>query len=828
MRGHRHSIQVILLIGTIVSWGASAVSPALAQTVTTSSASTHKARTSKTKAKPSTPKARAEANASSTSNDGTVKAPAKPLGIEQVVVTSAKRAQLINKVPESVSVLTGQQLIENHITTFDDVTRQTPGLSFAAGSSVSGGIVGPNTQNLVVRGVSSTSGSATTAVYLDDVPVTQDNLYDGAELPRFVDLSRVEVLRGPQGTLFGSSSEGGTIRLITNQPVLNTYSADLISDGSGTVHGGANYDEQGAINIPLIPNQMALRIAGDVGSNSGYINRLNQDGTLAKAGVNDEHYNFLRATLKYVPTDDLVVTAQVLSQNDKTGDTPVFYTQLGTYNEDKKVSEPSNDSFFVPSLTVQKFFPDFSITSASSYLQRDFSFQSDGTVFNSQVLATAFFDPAFPAEKTQDDALIGGLPSQVHRNDRTYQASEELRATSTGLRLFDRDFNVIGGFFYEYQRQVRDDTEPANGIAADFQSIYGIPIVDSSFGGAALGDLPFADYQRDVVYSDHQALIEKQYAGFTQADYAILPRLKFTAGVRYSYATQSYTRDSGGVLAFGNVFPFTSSNDTYATTPKFSLAYDLDKESLLYATVAKGFRLGGPTGPVSGITCKSDLAAVGISNPPTNYAPDKLWSYEAGLKKLFLQDKVSFNAGVFYIDWQNIQQTINLPTCGASITQNFGAAKSYGTELELRARVTQALTLSALGGITRAVITQSPNDLAAAPGQELLNVPKWTGTFGADYTFPVTTNVSGFAHGDFDVVGSSRGAFSDSDPAANQPRYGVLNGRIGITVRRWLFTLYGQNLTNNKTIIQRPSINFVEEGYLLRPLTVGVRASLHF
>ncbi len=811
---YRAGIYALLLVGSTLVLETSIPRSAQAQAVTGS--------------EPSTPKDRARAPASTTSNNGTKKAPAKPLGIEQIVVTSAKRSQLINKVPESISVLTGAQLLDNHITTFEDITRQTPGLSFSAGSTVSGGIVGPNTQNLVIRGISSTSGSATTAVYLDDVPVTQDNLYDGAELPRFVDMSRVEVLRGPQGTLFGSSSEGGTIRLITNQPVFNTYSASLTSDASGTVHGGANFDQQGAVNIPLIPNKMALRIAGDFGSNSGYINRLNQDGSLAKAGVNNEHYNFVRATLKYVPTEDLTITAQILNQNDKTGDTPVFFPQLGTYNENKQVTEPSKDNLFVPSLTIQKFFPNFSVTSASSYLQRDFSFQSDGTIFNSQVLATAFFDPVFPGQKATDDAVIGGLPSQVHRNDRTYQASEELRATSIGLRLFGRDLNVIGGFFYEYQRQVRDDTEPANGIAADFQSIFGIPVTSTQFGGAALGNLPYANYQRDVVYSDNQALIENQYAGFAQADYAILPRLKLTAGVRYSYATQSYNRSSGGVLAFGNTFPFTATTTTYATTPKFSLSYDLDSESLLYATIAKGFRLGGPTGPVSSTSCKTDLAAVGISNSPTNYGPDKLWSYEAGLKKLLLQDKVSVNVGVFYVNWQNIQQTINLPTCGASITQNFGGAESYGTEIELHVRVTPALTLSAVGGITRAVITNSPNDLAAAPGQELLNVPKWTGTFSADYAFPVAPEVAGFAHGDFDVIGSSRGAFSDSDPAANQPHYGVLNGRVGVNFRNWMLTLYGQNLTNDKTIIQRPSINFVEEGYLLRPLTVGLRASVRF
>ena len=776
-----------------------------------------------------TAQARAKSNGSSTSDTGNTRAPTPTAGgIEQVVVTSAKRSELVNKVPESVSVLSGKTLQQQHIQSYEDVTRQTPGLSFAAGNTVSGGIVGPNTQNLVIRGISSTAGSATVAVYLDDTSITQSNLYVGAELPRFVDMDRVEVLRGPQGTLFGASSMGGTIRLITNQPEFDVYGADLTTDGSGTVHGGANWEEQGAVNIPLVKDKLALRIAGDFGSNSGYIDRLDPDGNVAKSAVNDEHWDFVRGTLKYRPFDDLDVTAQVLYQTDRTGDTPVFFPELGTYKEDKSVTEPSHDYFFVPSLTVRKYFPDFSITSATSYLQRTFQFQSDGTIFNSQVIATALLDPAFPAQAPQADSEIGTLPSQVHRDDRTYQASEELRAASTDARLFGRSLDWIGGVYFEWQRQVRDDVEPAPGIADAFQRIYGFPITQSSFGGAALGGLPFADYQGDVVYFDNQSIIQKQYAGFAQADYAILPRLKATAGIRYSYATQDYMRNSGGVLAFGNAFPFLSSDSTYAATPKFSLAYQLDPKSLLYATIAKGFRLGGPTGPVSGTTCKGDLAAVGISTPPNSYGPDRLWSYETGLKTLMLRDRLSVNVGLYYLDWQNIQQTINLPTCGASITQNFGAAKSYGTEIEVRAKVLPSLTLSGVGGITRAIITQSPNDLAAAPGQEVLNVPKWTATFAADYATKLSRRFGFFARSDFDVVGSSHGAFNDSDPAFHQPRYGVLNGSMGLNAGRWVFTVYGKNLTNNKQIIQRPSINFVEEGYLLRPLTAGLSVSTRF
>lgn len=777
---------------------------------------------------PVTASDRARSGGSVTADTGNKVAPKDQGGLEQVVVTSSKRAQLINKVPESISVLSGKTLRENHITSYEDITRQTPGLSFAAGSTVSGGIIGPNTQNLVIRGISSASGSATVALYLDDTSITQSNLYVGAELPRFVDMDRVEILRGPQGTLFGASSMGGTIRLITNQPKFNVYGVDLDTDLSGTVHGGVNHDEQGAVNIPLIRDKMALRIAADTGANSGYINRLNQDGSVAKSGVNTEHWDFVRATLKYQPLEDLDVTSTVLYQTDRTGDTPVFFPKLGTYNENKQVTEPSRDYLFVPSLSIRRYFPLFSVTSVTSYLQRTFSFQSDGTIFNSDVIATAFLDPLFPDKASQNDSQIGNLASQVHRVDRDYQASEELRAASTNARLFGHDLNWIGGFYFEWQRQVRDDVEPAPGISNAFQGIYGFPITQSPIGGAALGGLPYANYQGDVVYADNQSLIQKQYAGFAQVDYSILTHLKATAGIRYSYATQNYFRSSGGVLAFGNKFPFVSSDSTYAATPKFSLAYELDPNSLLYSTIAKGFRLGGPTGPVSGTTCHADLAAVGIASAPTSYGPDRLWNYEVGLKKLMLNNRLSINIGAYYIDWQNIQQSINLPTCGASITQNFGAAKSYGTEIEVRAKVLRGLTLSAVGGVTRAIITKSPNDLAAAPGQDVLNVPKWTGTFAADYVVKVGRTTNAFARGDFDVVGSSHGAFNDNDPAFKQPRYGLLNGSVGLTTGKWVFTLYGKNLTNNKQIIQTPSINFVEEGYLLRPLTVGVSVSTRF
>ncbi len=421
--------------------------------------------------------------------------------------------------------------------------------------------------------------------------------------------------------------------------------------------------------------------------------------------------------------------------------------------------------------------------------------------------------------------MIGTLPSPVRRTDRDYQESEELRATSNDAKLFGRNLNWIAGLYFENSRQVRDDNENAPGLGADFEKIYGFSIDNSAIGNATL---PGVFYGNDLVYRDNQSLDQVQYAAFTQADYEILPDLKATAGVRYSYATQNYYRNSGGVLAFGNVNPFTAQDSSYSLTPKFSLTYDLDPNSTLYSTVAKGYRLGGPTGPVASSNCHNDLAAIGINTPPTSYGPDKLWSYEAGAKELLLDNRLSVDADVYYIDWSNIQQSINLPTCGASITQNLGAAESYGTEFQLHAKVLPGLTLGVVGGITRAIITDSPNTLTAAPGEDVLNTPKWTGTFSADYEWPLTNAIDAFARADLDVVGSSHGAFNDTDPAFNQPRYTVLNGSLGFTVDSYVVTLYAKNLGDNNKIIQRPSINFVEEAYTLRPLTIGMTASMKF
>ena len=762
-------------------------------------------------------------------------------GLEEIVVTAQKRSEDLTKVPASISVLTGAALKERHIDNFQDITRALPGVSFNAGATVSGGPVGPGTTNINIRGISSVAGSATVSVYMDEVSITQGNLYDGAAEPKFLDFDRVEVLRGPQGTLFGASSMGGNLRFISKKVDLQNYGGDINADLSGTDHGDVNYSLDATVNLPVVPDKLGLRFSAQSGYNSGYIDHFNPNGNgqLLQSGTNTERWTAFRFTSKLQIDDTLSATLAMFYQHDHTADTPVFYPQLGTFNQNKPVNEPTTDNVFIPSLTIEKDFDSFTLTSATGFFQRDFDFQDDGTVFNSLAVSQFFLDGAggtFTAHQAQNDAILGTIPSPVHRNDRTWQESEEIRLTSKDATLFGNELNWIAGVYFENQRQARNDFEPAPGYRAAFKKIYGFgvqnpqSVISNTAEHAVPGNenLPYISYANDLLYGDNQWLDQQQYAVFAQADYNILPDLKATVGMRYEYATQNYFRNSFGILSFGNVFPFTAQTDTYAFTPKFSLDYSINEDVSVYGTISKGFRLGGPTGPVASSVCGENLREFGISSRPTKYGPDKLWSYEAGAKSRLFDNRVTVNADAFYIDWDNIQQQINLPECGASITQNFGAAESYGTEFEVRALVTPELTLGLSGDITRTVITASPNPQTAQVGQDVLNVPKYTFVFSADYDFPINDEMDAFIRGDYDLVGSSKGAFSATDPAYNEPSYGVVNGSLGVTSGPYEVSLYGKNLGNNQKIIQRPAINFTSEGYTLRPLTVGLKGSMKF
>jgi outer membrane receptor protein involved in Fe transport len=793
-----------------------------------------------------------------------------PNELQEIIVTAQKRTEDIKNIPFSVSAISGAELAEHHVADYDDITRTVPGIGFQAGP-------GPGLDNIEIRGVSSTSGSATVGIYIDEVSVTVSNsLYDGAVQAKLFDLERIEVLRGPQGTLYGASSMGGTIRFITKQPDLNSFSATVSTDLSGTHHGGFNNDEYGILNIPVIDDVFALRIGVDLANESGYIDHYiptpsgagpdgsilepgtnDSTGVRGERGVNDVRTQVFRVVGKYAAPDDWTITPAYLWQRVATSDTNIFYPDIGLYDQDKRVAEPYTDDLNLPSLTVTKSFGWAELTSVTSYFKRDFRRTTDGTLYNSNIFANSYVvgglssatnpptPPATAQQIYETQTVLGFLASPAGYDARTEQFSQELRLSSKSTSIAGVGTNWTAGLYFANQRRRFLDDEYIPGLQTTFQNIYGYGIyTPQSVVGpsyyAATAAYPAESFANDLIYYGHLYPKQKQIAPFVDVGFEITPSLKGTVGVRYVSAKSTEFVNSGGFYSYGLPATYNVNENFSATTPKFSLDYALNASSNLYATIAKGFRLGGPTGPVPAYepngpppatpgTCDTDYRTFGLTGAPDEYQSDSLWSYELGSKGRYFDNRLSINAAVYAINWTAIQQTINLPTCGFNFTTNVGDAKIYGSELEVRALVTPNMTLSLNAGSTHAYITSVSAEGSGIvyPGEWVLNVPLYTVTPSFDYDAPVDDRMSVFVRGDFPYTGRSRGYFDSSGlPHVFQPGYGIVNMSVGFKREKLSVSLYVKNLLNWKNIIQYPSVNSVQEGYTVRPATFGITATL--
>jgi outer membrane receptor protein involved in Fe transport len=743
--------------------------------------------------------------------------------LEEIVVTAQKRSENIKDVPASISEISGDDLSARHIADYDDLTRSVPNVSFTSGGT-------EGLSNIEIRGVSSAAGTPTVGIYLDETSIGLQGGFIGQPQPIPFDLKSVEVLRGPQGTLYGASSMGGAIRFITNQPKLGTDEVDVASDLSDTDHGGVNFNESMVANAG-ISSQLAIRVGLDYGSNSGWIDQYNYlSGVEEAKGINKVEQGVIKVALLYQPTDNLTVTPQVWMQRVRSDDSSVFYPDLGLYKTDKEVAEPSDDKLFIPSLTINQHFSGADVTSISSYYWRNNARLLDGTYFNDAAFAYYFLDPnpVFASHQAQNDSLIAHVPSPSYTGAKETQFTQEVRATSAKPGAGDLPLHWTAGLYYSRQVQNWQNSEYSPGLNSTFESIYGYPlsspIVQSALGTTA------TTFDNDLIYLNPGSQEFSEYAAFGELGYDVLPRLHVAAGLRYEYSTQSFYQIAGGFYGIGIPSPYASASHANATTPKFSAVYDLSDTSTAYVSAAKGYRLGGSPGPVPATLCANDLKAIGLSGPPGPFTSDYLWSYELGTKLLFDDRTVSVDVAAYLINWKNIQQGITLPDCGFGFVGNFGDARNYGAELQLayKPRFVPNLTLGLNAGGGKAVITSSKNGLEDQVGSNILGTPKWTTTATVDYRHPVSESLIGFARADYDYTGTSYGSFQSSDPGYIQPSYAVLNSSFGLDTGSFEIFIYAKNLLNNQSIIQRPNVADLSEGYTVRPLTIGLNVSKQF
>jgi iron complex outermembrane receptor protein len=776
--------------------------------------------------------------------------------IEEVTVTAQKRSENVRKVPVSISVLSGKMIKADHIQNFADLTRAVPNLSFSSQA-------GEGLSTLEIRGIASQAGQATVAIYLDDVSLTTRNIYtEGTSEPRFLDIQRVEVLRGPQATLYGASALGGTLRYISNPPKMNVFEGNVSSELSGTYHGGLNWDETGVLNIPIAQDKAVFRIAGETGGDSGYINDVNPvNGDTRKANINSQGFDDARASLLLTPNDWLTITPTVYWQKAIQRDVDAQYLALPHDQTPKDVAEPGHDNVFVPSLTISADLGFATLTAITSNYERHFQRTLDSTIYDSIALYTCDY-LGCPTDN-DPPGLIGALsklPSYTYYDNTVRQWSEEVRLVSNPYTPGGNPITWITGLYYVDEHSTFTDNETVQNLNQTF-SQFGVSgtdpnIISGTFPGAFNGN---------YVYHGLEEFDTAQYAVFGEATYHPLPSLRLTAGARYSYARDGNNSDEENFYDYGDPGLKTSVGHFYAFTPKFAVDWDISSQNTAYINISKGFRLGSENRAIQYVpgdantfgTPSYDLNNLGIHSSPTSYGPDKLWNYEIGDKARLLGGRLTVNADFFYIQWSDIAQDIPLVSSGLDFETNAGSATSYGIEFETRGNITETLSAGLSGSWVNAtldngVVVGSTRINGTYAGEAVPGTPNYNFDLDAKQTFDLNDKLNGFVRFDIPWVGPSNGNAIGPDPAAGltanpdyrRPSYITLDASIGLDYGRWSFELFGKNLTNNNKIIQRPDIqgsavpgyglvyegNFIPntQGFTLRPLTVGVNAALKF
>ena len=726
-----------------------------------------------------------------------------------IVVTATRQSSTLSRVPLSVAAYSQERMDAQGVRDINDITRLTPGLSQTA---VGANDVSGNNRTISIRGIASNVGSATTGIYIDDTPIQtralgniSSNVY-----PEVFDLERVEVLRGPQGTLFGAGAEGGVVRFITPQPDLNKASGYARAELATTQSGAPSYEVGAAVGVPLIQDKLAVRVAGWYRRDGGYIDRVDPatSATIDKNANSQASYT-IRAAMKWQPVEDFSALLSIFHQKQKVDDASTYFASYSNpgksdFNSARVSPSTSNDRFTLPTLTLQYDGSGFSVISTTSLFRRNVHRNVDYTNFVASLLLNGPYGYG-PGEASTADI-----------NDKQHDFTQEVRLQSNS----DGPLSwVLGGFYSRSKQstyQFNDDS--AFNIARTRLGLSTFPLLDG-----------IATYQTNA------QSIDKQRAVFGQVDYRLFEGFKATAGLRYAKVSTSSERASAGPVA-GTGGTFSGSQSEHPLTPKFGLSYQATPTTLIYATAAKGYRIGGVNGSQSSL-CANALAAIGLSEQPNTYDSDSLWSYEGGLKTRI--GKLRLEASVFDIYWKNIQRQVTLNSCGASFVANFGKARSTGFDLQAEFAATRNISVGGSVGYANARLTSDvigeANTIYGLSGDKI-GGPPWTWTVFGEVEKPIADNRTFYARADYQHVGS--GGKIDYDVYGVDPMigstdsYDQLSLRAGVRMSGIDLSAFVNNLLNQSPTLYRmrytPAYDSFFQESTLRPRTFGVTGSYRF
>jgi outer membrane receptor protein involved in Fe transport len=749
--------------------------------------------------------------------------------VQEVVVTANRREELLSKVPLPVTAMTQDQLTQQRITKIDDLARVTPGVSFQRGGYGSSRAPLPS-----IRGVGSGIGTGTTAVYVNDTPVNvrfASNI-STTLFPRLFDLERVEVLRGPQGTLFGASAMGGAIRFITPEPSLTTPRLRAASEVS-TTGGDIGYEVGAAIGGPIVQDRVGFNASLFYRRDPGYVDRRNIFTNEVTEDNNWGEAIVFHGALKFQATEHISITPGFLAQYEYVNDGTQYWTNLSDRGDNSfvhggQLKQSSLDRFYLPSLKINYDLGFAEIVANTSYLYRQAHANPDYTQEINAILINSFDSgPALFADEA--------IPAYYRNKQTVFTQEVRIQSTDSAARL-----RWVAGAFYSKLEQ-RDLQISAGGASLEklTQTLFGASVADI-FGipnGSGYGF-------DDITYLVTDRPRETMQGLFGQIDFEVIDRLTLTAGLRYSRDRSSFSSFTGG--------PFNGAEQAAEGrfkesewTPKFGVSYEINDDNMVYANAAKGFRPGGAFPPVPFNFCREDLQNLGLTGSPATYGSDTLWNYEVGSKNALLDRRLRVDASAYYIKWKDIQRQVPLPICTLNYVTNLGTAISKGFELSLTARPIDALTLVANIGYVNA---ESGETLLSAPrangvrqiltkkGAKISGIRPWTFHVGGTYDFDAFERP---AYVRIDLEHLSREA-DELDPTVQgfnaltsmrAKAYTVVKARAGISFDRIEVSAFADNLFDQHPILTRGNYS-TRSGLIyentLPPRTIGLRLDYRY
>jgi iron complex outermembrane receptor protein len=756
---------------------------------------------------------------------------------ETIVVTATKRESSIQDVPFSVNAQTQEDIQRSGSTNLEDISRNVAGMSIQN--------LGPGQSQVSLRGVSAgqivrdqPGVKEQVGVYLDESVISLSLFTPDLDL---YDLNRVETLRGPQGTLFGSGSVGGTIRYITNAPELGIYSGSIEASVNTVEDGEEGGALRGMLNMPL-GNQAALRIVGYHTEYGGFIDALREGGGVDE-DVNSGSRTGVRIAMTVQPNDALTITPRAMYQiveNDGFNRQEVFnlfanpYTttrpaiQLGERQQYLLLNEEFSDEFFLGDLTVTYDFGAVELTSISTYINRSILVSRDASALTGSVSVSPLGGAGFP----ESSAL---LPSNLRDTTDYQQFTQEVRLASNT----DSRFQWLVGAFYSDVERNYEQRLPTPGYDAVTDTALGAGTAAGADNGFGLVDNP---YHADLPYD------YTQWALFGEASYALTDRLTVTAGARYYDFEEDRRFHSGGL--FSNADDQLDSTASDGVSPRVLLRYEWDNNLSFNAQVSKGFRLGGANDPLNIPLCSGD-DALNFGGFPT-YEDETLWNYEVGSK--YDNGRMTLNVAAYYTDITDLQVTADAGSCSSRVIFN-ADAHTAGIEAEFATRITDGLEFSLAGSWIEAEFDETRDAVGGGvlagirDGNRLPSVPEYQVAATLAYYFPVNwgAGLEGFVSASAQHLGSRYTQPGDQEPGAgmfvsNLPfagatgleltevdleldPYTIVNFNAGVEGENWGLTLFVNNAfdENANLAFDRERGGRARLGFhTTQPRTVGV------